>query len=139
MEMNQNSDGSTTYTLSVADADEKKQVLFREALGTGESMAIPFNTWSPDNKYFFITMQTKQGPRALIFKASGEAFSENDFYVDATAIFAKRDTGFVFDEATGWASESLLLINSKTKDNIKGPSFWLEVPSTAVIRLSIEF
>ena len=136
----QNGDGSTDYTISVTDSEgNNEKVLFREAVAAGETITIPFNTWSPNDKYFFIQQQTKKGTRILVFQASGEAFSDNQFYLDATAIFASRKTGFTFDEATGWASNSLIIINTVTANDTKGPSYWFEVPSKAVIRLSTEF
>lgn len=136
----QNSNGSTYYTISVTDGQgNDEQVLFREAVAAGGNMTIPYNTWSPDDKYFFILEQTKNVIKVLVFKASGEAFSDDQFYLDATDVFANRKTGYTFDEATGWASNSLLLINTVTTDDTKGPSYWLEVPSRAVIRLSTEF
>lgn len=136
----QNSDGSTDYTISVTDGEgNSEQVLFREAAAAGERITIPFNTWSPDDKYFFIQEQTGTGKKVLVFKASGEAFSDQQFYLNATDIFANRKTGYTFDEATGWASNSLLLINTVADDDTKGPSYWFEVPSRAVIRLSTEF
>lgn len=135
MKATQNSDDSTkTYDFFTADGDDaNEQHVFSKTLDSPKSMTIPFNTWSPDNQHFFIRENTGDNKDIFVFKASGAPFTGAETYLDVTDLFKKRNTGNNFSEATGWASESLIIINTT------GPSYWFEIPSKAIIQLSTEF
>ena len=113
--------------------------IFSKTLDTEKYMTIPYNTWSPDNRYFFIQENAKEGESIFAFKATGEAFSDTEQHFDVTDLFKKRNTGNNFSEATGWGSESLIIINTTKEDGTKGPSYWFEVPSKAILILATEF
>lgn len=101
-----------------------------------EGLNIPFNTWSPDNKYLFI--QTNDGD-AWVFNATGEEIVTGQRYFDVRDLFnaaGKKDT---YKVTTGWASETLLIVNTLAPDKTKGSSYWFEVPSKAIIQLSSQF
>lgn len=137
MKTTHNKDETATYAVFSANgAGEKRNLIYAQTLSRGESMSIPFNTWSPDNNYFFIK---KNNDTVLAFKASGEAFADGSQYLDVTDIFKKRGTGYNYADATGWASETLIIVNTTKEDNTKGPSYWFEVPSKAVIQLATDF
>lgn len=140
MKVTQNNDNMTTYDFSAMDGnDANKHHIFTKTLDSLKSMTLPYNTWSPDNKYFFIQENTESGKSVLAFNASGEAFSDTEEYFDVTDLFRKKETGNNFAEATGWASESLIIINTTKEDGTKGPSYWFEIPSRAIIQLSTKF
>lgn len=135
-------DNIQTYLFSTADnSGTNEQAVFKKNLDITKTMTIPFNTWSPDNKYFFIQEQTSNGvvTDILIFQALGEPFASGEKYLNAVDLFKNRNSGNYFNEATGWASETLIIINSNTPDAAKGPSYWLEIPSKAIIQLSTDF
>ncbi len=116
------------------------QPLFEETIQASvsatEGMNIPFNSWSPDNKYVFIQ---KNDGDALVYKVTGEDIIPGQRYLDIKNLFdaaGKKDT---YKETTGWASPTLLIINTLSPDNTKGSSYWFEVPSKAIIQLSSSF
>lgn len=140
MQITDNKDDTQTYSFYTADGSGiNEQFIFDKTLDMAKYMTIPFNTWSSNNQYFFIQENARERKSIFAFKASGEEFSEGEKYFDVTDLFRKKDTGNNFKEATGWASESLIIINTTKEDNTKGPSYWFEVPSKAVIQLSTEF
>lgn len=135
----QNKDETKSVTLSTGDSvSGEQQVVFDVTLEKGKSIIIPYNTWSPDNKYFFIQVSTPVGTEIMVFNAKGEPFAGGENYLDLTGLFRKQQTGNNFSEATGWASETLIIVNAATKDNIK-VSYWFEVPSKVIIQLSTVF
>lgn len=132
-----NKDGTSTYAVSSANgAGEKENLVYSETLQSPQNISIPFNTWSPDDKYFFIK---KNNDTVFVFKASGESFAEDKPYLDLTDIFKNRITGNNYVDATGWASETLIIVNTAKDDGAKGPSYWFEVPSKAIIQLATDF
>src|SRR3989344_5896819 len=140
MEVVSNKDNTYTYSFYTADGEgNDRKFVFEKTLDDGKNMIIPYNTWSSDNKYFFVQENSIGKSSIFAFKATGEPFSETEEHFDVTDLFGKKETGYTFDEATGWASESLIVINTKTENNEKGPSYWFEVPSKAVIQLSTKF
>lgn len=139
LKIKQNRDGTKVVTLYSEDSESgNQQVIFNINLYKDESMVIPYNTWSPDNKYFFIQKNTTAGPEIMVFNAKGEPFASGETYLDLTGSFRAKETGDIFAEATGWASETLIIVNAVTKDN-NLVSYWFEVPSKAIIQLSTVF
>jgi hypothetical protein len=140
MKVTQNSDNTSTYDFSTADVTgANEQHILTKTLNAGESISIPFNTWSPDDKYFFIQQDNGGSKAVFVFQSTGAQFADGLVGLDATDLFVKANTGNSFDEATGWASESLIIINTKKQDGAKGSSYWFEIPSKAIIQLSTEF
>ena len=141
MKIVHNKDDTKTYSFYTSDnsGDGNEKFIFEKTLDTSVYMTIPFNTWSSNNQYFFIQENAVSGKSILAFQASGEQFSDTEKYFDVTEIFKSKETGNNFAEATGWASESLIIINTKKEDGTKGPSYWFEVPSKAVLILATEF
>lgn len=140
MKITNNNDNTRTYSFYTSDGSGiNEQLIFDKTLDKARHMTIPFNTWSPDNKYFFIQENAAGATSIFAFKESGETFSDTEEYFDVTDLFRKKDTGNNFSEATGWASESLIIINTTKEDGKKGPSYWFEVPNKQIIQLSTEF
>ncbi len=135
----QNKDETKSVKLSTEDSGGgEQQVIFDITLEKDKSIIIPYNTWSPDNKYFFIRENTSAGTEIMVFNAKGEPFASGETYLDLTGLFRKQEAGNNFSEATGWASETLIIVNAATKDNTK-ISYWFEVPDKAVMQLSTVF
>lgn len=142
MKKTYNKDNTQTYTFSTTDGlGNNEMVIFSKILDDTKTMSIPFNTWSPDNKYFFVQEQTKDGnvTDTMAFQGSGEPFLSGEEYFNLNDLFRQRNTGNNFSEATGWASDTLIIINTTAQDNTKGSSYWFEIPSKAIIQLSTDF
>ncbi len=110
--------------------------LYTAKVQNPDNLSIPFNTWSPDNKYLFIQ---KNENGALVFKASGESITSDQTFFDVGDIFKDKVKNVVPKVVTGWASLTLLIVNTVKEDHTKGPSYWFEVPSQAIIQLSSQF
>lgn len=129
-----------TYTFYTSDGeDNNKQLVFSKILDTTSSMTIPFNTWSPDNKHFFIVERGTAEDKVFVFNAGGEPFEGGQKYLDLTDPYKKSGNTNKFEEATGWAAPGLVIFNTTTPDGVRGPSFWFEVPSRAIIQLGLQF
>lgn len=140
MKETQNSDDTSTYDFSTSDGNSlNEQFVFTKTLNSPGNMLIPYNTWSPDNKYFFIQENSGVSKKIFVFEATVKSFAQGETYLDVTDSFGKQNTGNSFDEATGWASETLIIINTKKPDGEKGFSYWFEVPSKAIIQLATDF
>lgn len=108
------------------------QLIATKRVGKGEEYMAPFNTWSPDNKYFFLQEKMINGEEYLVMKATGE----ESLRVSELFAQAYPDNTIVF--VTGWASPTLLILNAKS-DKESSMSFWFDVQTHKFIRLSTYF
>lgn len=137
MKTTHNANGTLTYVFTTTDeSGANSQQIYKTIVKGSENMSIPFNTWSPDNKYLFIQ---KNGDNALVFKASGEPIVSDQTYFDVSDLFKAQAKKDILSRVTGWASPTLLIINTITEDNTKGSSYWFEVPTKAIIQLATQF
>lgn len=133
----QSKNGTKSYVFKTAGNNgENEHLLYTTTTPTTEGLSLPFNAWSPDNKYVFI--QNNNGD-TLVFKATGEDIIENTQYFDVGDLFNTGNRKDTYKETTGWASPTLLIINTTAPDGTKGSSYWFEVPSKAIIQLSTQF
>lgn len=153
-----NSDGTATYEFSasgltgiqILPAGTSRKI-FTKTVGSGVSMMIPANAWAPENRYVFLEEKDGIGEkRFFVVRATGEPFVSGAEYLDVTALFAEKKTGYTFREATGWASPTLLIITTDkdqktrlpspggeaTGGQARGPSYWFEIPSGAFLQLA---
>src|SRR5260221_1094577 len=139
MTMTINDDSSKTYSFTVSGTDTQEKLIYSATLSPSENMSIPFNTWSPDNTYVFLQNNTASYSGALVMRANGQPITTDHQSMNVKELFTKRNTGDTYQETTGWASDALLIINTTAQDGSKGPSYWFEVPSEAIIQLSTQF
>lgn len=131
-------DGSILYSFFVANSSSKiERTLFTKNIPTSDTMIIPANTWSPDNKYVFLRENNSNPFNIFVFKASGETFADEEQYLDLTALFEKRNLPYTMADVTGWDSETLLHVHTTAKEkNSRGPSFWFDVTDRAFLQLA---
>lgn len=131
------SDGSYAFIFTIMDGSSANEhALYTAKVQNPDNLSIPFNTWSPDNKYLFIQ---KKENGALVFKATGEPITSGQTFFDVGDLFTDKVKKVIPKVVTGWASPTLLIVNTVKEDNTKGPSYWFEVPSQAIIQLSSQF
>lgn len=135
----ENQESGKKYTLTTADGDSTNQVeVYSTTFPDTENVSIPFNSFSPDNKYFFVIHQKGGINEAMVFRVDGEKMTETEQFVEVAKTFAEKTIKDPYKETTGWASEALLIVNT-TPENKSKQSYWFEVPSKGIIGLSTEF
>jgi hypothetical protein len=140
--LNSKAQSSTTtlYSFSTKTESEPTEVLvFSKAVQQPASLTIPFNSWAPDNKYFFVQEKDGQNTKNFVLTANGQPFKDGEPLIDVNSTFTEKVKEFQFKNVTGWAAPGLLIVNSSTADNQDGPSFWFEINRKSFIRLSTSF
>lgn len=125
--------------LTSTNGDNHEQLIFNKTMNISQSSTIPYNTWSPDNKYVFLKESIPTGDAYYVFNANGTVFPDNSSYINVSDLFNLQLADYTLTEITGWADPNLLIINTKTKQGEQGPSFWFEIPSRSFIQLSTHF
>lgn len=133
-----------THTVELKTVGDKTEILVNGQLivtrlgNSGGELRVPFNTWSPDDKYFFLEEKKAEGEEYLVMKASGETFTSGEQSLTVGKLFRERYPENTIVSVTGWASPTLLIINASSEKEAS-MSYWFEVPSQKFIRLATYF
>ena len=128
----------TLYSVFVSDtSDSNKVQLFGTTMPEATTINLPYNTWAPDDKHVFLEVtRAGQPPTYWIFQAGGGAFTGGQPYLDVGQFWTDRKVPFTIRTATGWASETLLIIYTYKEDGGKGPAYWFDLPSKTFVELA---
>lgn len=130
---------STKYSIFISDPYQTPREIYSKDLSLVDTPAIPFNTWSPDNKYFFLKEFSANQSDYYVFFATGEFFSNNVQYLDIKELFEEKISKYFITDVTGWAAPTLLIINTKEIDGEQKVSFWFDVTSQSFTQLGTYF
>jgi hypothetical protein len=123
-----------TYTFSISGKE-----IFVKTVDASITISIPYNTWSPDNKYVFLKEGGEAGASYFVLFVLKDSSSQNDQTANINDLFAKKYSDLKIADVTGWGGINLVIVNSLKNDGAKGPSFWFEMPSHSFIQLSTHF
>lgn len=123
-----------TWVFSVGD----DQIL-KATYPTEVSIIVPFNTFSPDNKYIFLKKLSPGSTHYIVLATDGKSFSSESQGLEVTSLFYEKYTDYKITDVTGWASPTLCVINTDKISGGEGPSFWFDVSSKSFIQLSTRF
>jgi len=128
-----------TYIFWVADTSAGTQKeLYRKTVPLGTTMAIPLNTFSPDNKYMFLQEVSGESLSYFAGSAAGIPFADGSQFLEFSSMFKAKYPNYKITEATGWGGVGLIIVNTKSGGS-QGPSFWFDVGSKSFIQLSNHF
>lgn len=130
-------EGSENYTFKVSGGgeDAEGEVVYTNVVGLGEAITVPANSWSPDNKLFFILDRSWERNSYRVFRANGEVFKGGEKYLDINDYWSLSKRKYQIKEVTGWASGDLLVVLTVKEDGLAGPSFWFVVSSHSFMQL----
>lgn len=134
-----NQEGDTFYSFLLNNEENGSQKLLWDRMVSGGTMSLPFNAFSPDNKYVFLKEEVGGSINYFVLKTSGE-----EMYGDGSAfcfsdMFKEKYQDYVITDVTGWGGVGLIIVNTDKVDGGTGPSFWFDVTSKSFIRLSTRF
>jgi hypothetical protein len=89
--------------------------------------------------YFFLKEKTPHEEDYLVFRSSGELFSDDARALSVQQLFREKVKGYTIEDVTGWADPTLLVVNTKTVDGDTKVSFWFDVPNQTFIQLGTYF
>ncbi|MEK7079054.1 MAG: hypothetical protein AAB929_03200 [Patescibacteria group bacterium] len=129
----------TNYSFFTSSSSEYPQLIFARDLDESHSLTVPYNTWSPDNKYFFLKETTPTVNNYFIFNASGVPLKDEIKYINIQDLFSQKQPDYSITDVTGWADPNLIIVNAKKNNDGQLVSFWFEVSSQSFIQLSTYF
>lgn len=134
---NKINNGNTLYSFKVTNIlTNTTQTIFTDTTDRSISYSIPGNTWSPDNKQFFLTKTTPMGQTFLVFKADNLNYANGQKFLDIADYWSKTKYSLKIVTATGWASNDLIILTTIQENGSVGPLFWFVVSSHSFLQLS---
>lgn len=127
----------TIFVFSKSDG-QKIEIYKEETIGP-DKLEIPYNTWSPDNVYFFLRDKGSTVNNYFVFQSSGGLFANNLPYISMSELFNKNMPDYLIEDVTGWGGINLIIINAKNIIDSRKVSFWFDVPSQTFIQLGTYF
>lgn len=113
-----------TYTFTAADG-----TFFTKDNPIGVTMSIPFNTWSTDDKTFFVKEDTGSVTNWYVYPG---ATNVSDY-------FSQKFPNLKIGDITGWAANTLLIVNTNNPDGTQGFTYWFDIQSHSFIQLAERF
>jgi|GEM_PF-2404602 len=131
---------STSYSFKAMNTkDGTQKEIYTAELSTGETLTIPLNTFSPDDKYVFLMQTATSGSAYFALTVSGDPIAKDAQTIDFSSLFAAKYSNYKITDATGWGGMNLIVFNTDKATGGQGPSFWFDVPSHSIIQLSNRF
>lgn len=125
--------------LTVDKEGETPKQVFSKTVDAERSISIPFNTWSPGNKYLFLKEASFGKGNYIVLTSNGSPLSKNFQTVNIGDLFNEKYSDYIITDVTGWAAPTLIIVNTNNADGTTGPSFWFDVTTLSFIKLSIRF
>lgn len=120
-------------------SEKTKQLIYKKEQILSKNLSIPYNTWSPDNIYFFIKETTPAVNNYYVFVTSGDSFSDSSQYLNIQSLFGEKVSDYTISDVTGWAAPNLLMVNAKKNESERKVSFWFDVTNQSFILLGTYF
>ncbi|KKQ84686.1 MAG: hypothetical protein UT08_C0015G0022 [Candidatus Woesebacteria bacterium GW2011_GWB1_38_8] len=127
-----------TFFISLDLAKESIEIYAHESNPSYQTL-IPYNTFSPDNKYIFLKIEDPERAQYIVVRTDGKNIKGEEKSVEITSLFYEKYEEFVITDVTGWGGYSLIVVNTNYKDGKIGPSFWFDLSNFSFIQLSNRF
>ncbi len=125
------------YSLTVTNLLTKStKTIFETTESSIIFYTIPDNSWSPDNKQFFITKNSPDSLTYLVFKADGSSYLSDQKFLDIGDLWSKTKSTLKIKTVTGWGGDNLLILNTVETSDTAGPNFWFVTSSRSFQQLS---
>jgi hypothetical protein len=131
-------EGGISYTVLTTGADKVQKEVFKKKVTTGTVISIPFNTFSPNDKYLFLKEVSPENTSFFVLATNGDPLKGGAQTIDFTGLFTAKYPDNKIKDVTGWGGLTLIVINTE-KNGETGSSFWFDVSSASFIQLSTKF
>lgn len=140
MQEKTNSDLTKTYSFYTSDmSGVNRTLIFTKTIISTSSMEIPFNTYSINDNYLFLKDNERDMTHYLLFNNSGALFGNEEQYLDISSLFSKYTKNYILHKVTGWASGTLLIVDTLNSDKTEGESFWFDTTNLSFTPLATKF
>lgn len=127
-------------TFSITTNEDKTPVtILNKNSNKDNLLTVPFNTFSPNNKYLFLEYKKDGSPVHIVLRTDGKDMTKDEKYVEIESRFYDKYPDFKITEVTGWGGYTLVVFNTDTAEGKAGPSWWFDATSLSFIRLSTRF
>jgi hypothetical protein len=127
------------YSFYVSSTDTVEQMILSKELENTQNLEIPYNTWSPDNKYIFLKELTPILNNYYVFSTTGNPVPDNAQQVNIQELFSQKLPEYKITDVTGWAGPTLIIVNTTANKDGQNISFWFDVTNQSFTQLGTYF
>lgn len=124
---------------SIMSEDDQTVEIYSSDSLKDQLVSVPYNTFSPDNKFIFLKTITPSGNEYIVMRTDGKFILEESKTVAVIESFNQKFQNLVVTDVTGWGGKNLIVVNTDLKEQGVGPSFWFDVSNLSFIRLASRF
>lgn len=123
-------DGTSNYVFRVVKrSDNTASDLFSKGVGSGVTMEIPFNSWSPDNKQVFVIERDGSVTKYFVYRVDGSSYKNGELFLEVSSLWSESLNKYIMRDITGWEGNDLLGIRTTSDDGTAGPRYWFVISS----------
>ena len=124
-----------SYSLYALDnPTQTEKLIFTKEVDRSFVLSLPFNSFSPDDSYVFIKETT--GSKNNYYALSTTTLNTQP--ANISDLFSQKYPNYTLSAVTGWASPTLLILNTNTDQNVM-LSLWFDLTSQGFIPLATRF
>lgn len=139
MENKSAGEGRVLQTFIITPESEEFLQIFSKDVPKNDLIVVPFNTFSPDNRYVFLRSSELGNDEFLVIRTDGKNIKGDAQTVEIIDLFNQKYPDFEVTDVTGWGGMNLIVVNTDLKEGGVGPSFWFDLSNHSFIRLGSRF
>jgi hypothetical protein len=140
METKKTSENNFNQTLFITTTENKAPLnIYSKDSSNKEFVSIPFNTFSPDNKFIFLKLEIPDELNYFVLRTDGKDINKDGHTIEIVKPFNAKYPGLKVTDVTGWGGRNLIVINTDTSEGKIGASYWFDLSNFSFIRLSTRF
>ena len=127
------------YSIYLANAKSEETLVYVATVPSTDTLSLPFNAFSPENKFIFIKHTSEDSVKYLSIPITKSFEVESSNAANVSELFSAAHPEYAITDVTGWGGISLLIVNTDKVGGGVGPSFWYEAPTGRFYKLSTRF
>lgn len=100
--------GGIKKTFSILTKGESAPLeIYSKVVSESSFLTVPYNTFSPDDKYIFLKEIATRGTNYYIFSTSAKSLTQDSGPLEVSKLFYDKYTDFKITDMTGWGGVDL--------------------------------
>lgn len=122
-------------TFLIRTSEGEVTPILSKTLSPTTAVSVPFNVFSPDNKFIFLKEEDEWGAKYFSLPTTQGSETEPTVFSE---LFKQNYPNLIIEDVTGWGGMTLIVINARDEDDSR-LSFWYDVTNGRFTALSNRF
>ncbi len=133
-------DGIVVQTFTINNLKDDTSIeIYRKDSPVESLISVPENTFSPNDKYIFLTLEENWINKYLVLRTDNKEINSESKFLEIESLFRNMHPEYTITDITGWGGYNVLVVNTDTKEDKTGPSWWFDASNSSFYKLSTRF